>query len=191
MAKGKAFESATHEIRKAPRGLQRFTVTLSSVGTALLTLDAKDEWDARERVEDLVRDEGWRRRIADEVAGDSASRVAGSPSCLEIECVEEGDFGIGIDVGAPAPATPARGVASLAPVAVRLVDHSAGGESEFFSYECENGGRVLVEVESGGFPTIREEPSDGRCAECCVLSGGWDGSLIARAVRPCWKAPRS
>lgn len=71
----------------------------------------------------------------------------------------------------------------------RVRQHS-GGESSYYLYRCEMGGSVSVEVELGGFDTIREEFGDVRCERCCRPDGDWDGSLSVRRVRPCWKSTR-
>ena len=75
------------------------------------------------------------------------------------------------------------------PVQVELVHKSHGGESSYYSYRCAMGGSILVEVEMGGFDTIREEPYDPRCERCCRLDGDWNGSLRVTQERPCWREP--
>lgn len=73
-------------------------------------------------------------------------------------------------------------------VTVELMSRRHGGESSYYSYRCERGSDILVEVEfGGGFDAIREEAYDPRCEKCCQMSGDWDGSLVVRHARPCWK----
>lgn len=74
------------------------------------------------------------------------------------------------------------------PVKATLVRKRGGSESTYWSYRCERGEAILVEVETDdGFDTIREEAYDSRCEECCRFSGDWDGSLSIRQAMPCWK----
>ena len=68
-----------------------------------------------------------------------------------------------------------------------LIRKNLGWPSSFFSYRCERGEQILVEIELGGFDTIREEARDLRCERCCDLSADWDGSLTIRRAKTCWK----